>query len=342
MNQILMHEFEELEGLTDEIEDLSLFEDANDNSDDFKPVQASSLMSADIYYEMEKRNLKTTGFPDTDREILQRAFDEEFKADLEEAKARRREGRRRAAQQAGLQKRRMLMEKTLQEEQDALSCNHQLGMMIDLIKEDKVDTSMRIDVNSVSARSLAKAMWSNTNITCLDLSSNDLNDHAGSYLARILKRNNTLKKVELDNNNLGPKSCIAFGESLQTNKTLVYLSLDSNPICKGDDTAGMRAITDALKVNRTLTSLNFWRAGIDSVSGGVLANGIEENSTLLFCDIGHNNIDQSNIKRITDKLDANMAAYEASERVRRTNVLTLAEKTAQEDAITLVDYYLYS
>ena len=33
---------------------------------------------------MEKRNLKSTGFPDTDREILQRAFNEEFSLKIDE------------------------------------------------------------------------------------------------------------------------------------------------------------------------------------------------------------------------------------------------------------------
>ena len=85
---------------------------------------------------MEKRQLKTTGFPDTDRELLQRAFAEEFKEDLENARARRREVRRRAIQQANLKRRRQLMEQTLQEEQDELAQNHQVAMMIDLIKDN--------------------------------------------------------------------------------------------------------------------------------------------------------------------------------------------------------------
>lgn len=186
---------------------------------------------------MEHRGLKTTGFPDTDREILQKAFDEEFKASLEETRAKRRENRRRAAQQAGLQKRRMLMEKTLQEEQDELFQNHQIAMMIDFIKENMVHGSIRMDVNSISARSLAKAMWANNTIACLDLSSNKLNDHSGAYLARILKKNRTLKKVELDNNNLGPISCGAFGNSLKvgTNSHFslthpIYTTMLSSPL----------------------------------------------------------------------------------------------------------------
>ena len=235
---------------------------------------------------MDKRNIKSTGFADTDRDMLQKVFDEEFKNDLEEMKAKRREKQRKAAHQLGLQKRRLLMEKTLQEEQDELTKNHQISLMIEHIKENLISTSVRLDINSISARSLSKAMWVNSNITCLDLSSNDLNDHAGSYLARILKRNSTLKKIELDNNKLGQKSLLAFGESLVINTSLRYLSLDSNPIMTYHDLSGIRALADALRVNKVLTSINLWRTGITSTGGTILATGLEQNDTLLFCDIG--------------------------------------------------------
>ncbi len=274
--------------------------------------------------------MKTTGFPDTDREMLQRAFDEEFKNDLEEMKAKKREKLRKQAQQLGLQKRRMLMEKTLQEEQDELARNHQTGMMMDLIKDNMVGSSLRMNVNSISARSLAKAMWVNDTITCLDLSSNDLNDHAGTYLARILKRNSTLKKLELDNNLLGPKSCQAFGESLKANTSVVYLSLDSNPIVTDHDVHGFKHLTESLKHNKTLTSLNLWRTGIKESAGKLLAAALEENSTLLFCDIAHNGIHIGDVKKITDKLDDNLANYEKQERARRLNELSEADRLQRE------------
>ena len=321
-----MEDFEELEGMNNQDPDPSqnaVSEEKEEDDTSFRPVNCNTLQSQDIYYEMEKRQLKSTGFPDTDRVILQAAFDEEFKNDLENARLRRLEGRRRAALQAGLQKRRMLMEKTLQEEQDELAANHQVGMMIEFVKENMVNPSIRLDVNSISARSLTKAMWANSTITCLDLSSNELNDHAGSYLARILKRNSTIKKIELDNNKLGPKTCQAFGESLKLNSSLVYLSLDSNPIAGlSEDSSGIKAIAEALRVNKTLTSINLWRTGIPAAAGLALANAVDENSTLLFCDVGHNSIELCDVKRIADKLDVNLAAYEADERVRRQNALS--------------------
>ncbi len=124
---------------------------------------------------MEKRSLKSTGFPEIDKDVLQKAFDEEFKRDLEEIKAKRRETKRRQAQQViiifhnyilwlklgfnniniffvinnfqeGLQKRRLLMEKTLQEEQTELARDYQVQTVIELIKENLSQISLRIGI----------------------------------------------------------------------------------------------------------------------------------------------------------------------------------------------------
>jgi Ran GTPase-activating protein (RanGAP) involved in mRNA processing and transport len=275
---------------------------------------------------MEKRGLKSTGFPDTDKEILQRAFNEEFAAELDELRAKQRERRRRAAQQAGLQKRRMMMEETLQEEQDELARSHQVAMMIDLVKDDSMESNARIDVNSVSARSLAKALWVNTSITCLDLSANALDDHAGQYLARALTRNKTLKKMELDNNLMGSRTLHAFGESLKVNTTLVYLSLDSNPLFTYDDSKGAKQFFDAFKTNKTLTALNLWRTGMKVHDGDLLAQALHLNRTLLILDIGHNGVKMKEMKKIADKIDRNLADFEVAERMRREEALTEDQK----------------
>ena len=54
-----------------------------------------------MIYQLEKRGIKSTGFPEIDRDRLQKEFDEEFKRDLEFEKARRKEVKRRALQQEG-------------------------------------------------------------------------------------------------------------------------------------------------------------------------------------------------------------------------------------------------
>ena len=90
----LMRDFEDFEGNAEVEEPVNNSgaggatapEEEDEDDENFRPINCSTLSSADIYYELEKRNIKSTGFPDTDREILQKAFDEEFKADLEDAR----------------------------------------------------------------------------------------------------------------------------------------------------------------------------------------------------------------------------------------------------------------
>lgn len=327
-------DFEELEGLNDQVE--ANVDTGGDDDDDpnFKPVNVQTLTQNDVNYELEKRAIKPTGFPVTDNDILQKEFDKEFIANLEDAKAKRKEAKRRAALQAGLHKRRVYMETSLQEEQDELAANRQVSLVIDMVKDNQANTSLRLDINSVAVRVLTKAMWLNTSITCLDLSSNGLNDHAGAYLARILKRNQTLKKMELDNNYMGPKTCAAFGESLLINNSLVYLSLDSNPLCGvAEDSAGIVALAESLMENTSLTALNLWRATITQKGGIALAKAIQKNSSILFCEVGHNLIALSETVKIAQRLDANLAAYETRERACRKQIIADAAVKAESEAI---------
>lgn len=292
---------------------------------------------------MDKRSLQTTGFQDSDREILQKAFDEDFKQDLEAARARRREAKRRSARQAGLQRRRMHMERLLQEEEDNLAKNQQTALLVSLVKADKLESSLRVDINSLGCRSLAKALWDNETITCLDLSNNNLNDHAGTYLARILKRNKTIAKLELDNNQLGPATCQAFSEALKVNKSLVYLSLDSNPLTSGGTNySGFIEFVKSLRFNSTLKSLNLWRVGAGSQGGQALVGSIRANQTLLFCDVSHNSIDMVDVKKISDQLDMNLGSYASSERTRRSDEAVEEERQAKLRAQEEVLSYLFN
>ena len=153
---------------------------------------------------------------------------------------------------------------------------------------------------------------------------------------RVLKRNKTLVKIELDNNHLSSATCKAFGEALLVNSSLVTLSLDSNPLLE-KGASGFASLAEALRTNTTLISLNFWRCGIDAAHGNHLANCLEDSETVLFCDISHNMIDMADQKRIADRLDANLSAFESRERSRRSveEVERLdAEKRRKEEEVS--------
>ena len=59
-----------------------------------------------------------------------------------------------------------------------------------------------------------------------------------------------------------------------------------------------------------------------AADGELLASALDHNHVLLFVDIGHNGVKMREMKRMADKLDKNLAAYERAERIRREDALT--------------------
>ena len=101
-------------------------------------------------------------------------------------------------QAAGLQRKRMVMDKLLHEEIDEVTMDRALTVWISAVATNTTPVAtVRAVINSVGARALAKAMWTNETLVNLDLSRNDLDETAGMYLARMLRNNKTLVKLEV-------------------------------------------------------------------------------------------------------------------------------------------------
>ena len=67
--------------------------------------------------------------------------------------------RARAKKQAGLQRKRMIMEKQLKEEQEEVAKDFQTATWLDKLRRDGTESSARIDVNSIAVRALAKVRF---------------------------------------------------------------------------------------------------------------------------------------------------------------------------------------
>lgn len=185
------------------------------------------------------------------------------------------------------------------------------------VKQNSTPAAARIEVNSITARALAKAMWTNTSLTRLDLSGNSIDDPGGASIARLLKRNSALVNVALGSNQLGVFACRAFGESLRTNSTLKSLDLESNSLTHdGSDTSGIRALADMFSQNESLTSVNLWRCSIGRDAGAVLSRGLESNRTITFLEVGHNGVTMIDQHKIKGALDSNLKRFEESQAVR--------------------------
>lgn len=204
-------------------------------------------------------------------------------------------------------RRKLIQEQRDKQETDEIQNNPTIQGWLGSMKQNSTHESARIEVNSVTARVIAKAMRNNASLLCLDLSRNNLDNLAGWCIGRMLRKNSTLIKLELDSNNLGSRACGAIGEALKRNSTLAALNLESNPLLtdRGSDVSGMKILTDALTVNNTLTSLNLWRSNLGEDTGRLFAEKMKENSALVFLDVGNNQFATSDLNEISSIVESN-------------------------------------
>ncbi|CAM9950043.1 unnamed protein product [Ascophyllum nodosum] len=279
---------------------------------------ATDYSNARLIEELEIRNARISGFRDQDLLTLQKFLNQEFEVEKESILKHQREKREQAAKQAGLQRKRMMLEKQLREEISEIEKDDRIEFWLTLVKQNSTPLSARIEVNSITARALAKAMWTNTSLTSLDLSCSGIDDQAGAYIARLLKRNTALGTLSLGSNQLGTSACRAFGDSLCSNTTLRSLSLESNRLTQhGADSSGVQALADMLGKNNTLISINLWRCALGAEAGTALTRGIESNHTITFLEVGHNGLAVADQCQIKAALDANIQRFEQLQEVRR-------------------------
>ena len=106
-----------------EFEDLEeTASNSNNNNDiiDDEPITAMDALSMtqnELLQEMERRGLHASGFLNQNAMILQAEFDKENESYVAQQRKERHEAKLLASKQAGLQKRRMLMESQIREEQ---------------------------------------------------------------------------------------------------------------------------------------------------------------------------------------------------------------------------------
>ncbi|KAJ8607020.1 hypothetical protein CTAYLR_006257 [Chrysophaeum taylorii] len=217
-----------------------------------------------------------------------------------------REQRKQERAKAQLHKKRVQLEKQLKEEQAAVEADDQVATWLAVLRTDQTRDTARMRCDSITVRTIAKALWTNRSLTAIDLSRNGLSDFAGSQVARVLKRNRHLRKIELNENSLGPRTCLAFGVSLKLNSTLECLELESNPLAKdGADASGVVALAKALETNTALTAISLWRCNVGHAAGADLAKALLDNDSITSLDVGNNGFYGSDLRIIADKLEAN-------------------------------------
>ena len=86
-----------------------------------------------LIMQLENRNSRVSGFRDQDVVTLQKILDAEFELEKESIIKHQREKREQAAKQAGLQRKRMMLERQLREEIFEIEKDHRIEFWLTLV-----------------------------------------------------------------------------------------------------------------------------------------------------------------------------------------------------------------
>jgi len=191
------------------------------------------------------------------------------------------------------------------------------GRLEKFLKELSEDTTASefslagLDLGPVRCRILAHQLKHNRSLKGLHLCRKQIGDDEGEELLSKLKSNRCLQKLELEGNMLGPKSARKLGELLAVNDQIRVLDIEGNNLTNGaQDRVSFFAISDAIKSNTTLLSLNLCSCYLDEQCGQVLVDALMQNHTLINLDVTGNKLRLEHVREIKAKLEENKRAYD--------------------------------
>ena len=281
----------------------------------FVPKQNAFAMSlTDLMPELERRSLPVKGFFSDDAKTLQVAFDREHDSYVEAKKKELFDSQVIEAQAAAVSRKETLIKESIAAEESEVVGSARIMAWFQMIQDKVSPVHCRIEeLTDVSARSLSKLLWSDSNLVSLDVSNMSLSDDSGAFLARALRKNTCLKKLDLGGNQFGSKCCLQLAKSLLANPSsaLAFLSLESNPLCTGNDSKeSIGLLVNAIGKNTSLVSLSLWRCGLGIEAGMMLAQEIERgNSRLISLEVGYNHFNSLDVVRISEKLVSQNTKY---------------------------------
>jgi Ran GTPase-activating protein (RanGAP) involved in mRNA processing and transport len=144
-------------------------------------------------------------------------------------------------------------------------------------------------IGSRGAQHMAAMLRVNTVLTSVDLTYNQVQETGGIHLARALQHNSVVATLALAGCMLcehGTRASGAMSDMLRVNKTLTRLDFSSN----STRCAGATQIAGALPFNSTLRDLKLGSNGIRDDGAARLAEAIARNRSITALGIGHNSI----------------------------------------------------
>ena len=167
------------------------------------------------------------------------------------------------------------------------------------------------DLSSAACAHLAKALCTNMRLSYLDLSDNDLGCEGCEEISGALKRNDSLSTLNLSNTNLNVRngkqvdtsSLVSLSDALRVNRGIVSIDLSSNQITDfGEDESGLESILDAVKYKNRLETLSLADNMIGPRGAQLLARSIAACVSLETLDVSSNHIRPDGAKIIAKQL----------------------------------------
>ncbi len=303
------------------------------------------LSGKEVTRELELRGRVPTGFWAEDSKALAELYEEEFRADVAEAQARREEFIIEKQRALDLAKQRKRDVEEQREEQEALAKHPRAAFWIKMIGSANAQRAAPCEpgagpapvpraarpgsapacprdaqLNEVTPpllRALSRPLASNVVLCSLDLAHSRFDPDSGALLAGALRLNTSVRRLELEDCNVGPEIVGAFSKVLEENATLANLSFENNPLtgAERDRFDGLAAFFGALQHNGTLLMLNLWRTGLGVRGGAMLAKALPLNHALLSVGVGCSGLAQPTEKAMHLVLERNAATKAEHDRL---------------------------
>ncbi|XP_074519563.1 NLR family CARD domain-containing protein 3 [Halichoeres trimaculatus] len=136
----------------------------------------------------------------------------------------------------------------------------------------------------------------------LRLENNGFKDDVMELLGSLLSAKDChIQRISLAENNISGKGAKALSRALLVNRTLTSLNLRNNNI----GSKGAKSLAEALKMNQVLVSVNFQNNGIEEEGAQALAEVLQCNRKLVSLNLQKNKIGAGGARRIADALKTN-------------------------------------
>ncbi|CAN9508569.1 unnamed protein product [Ophioblennius macclurei] len=174
-----------------------------------------------------------------------------------------------------------------------------LGYLLHVSPECSERINLTASLNSATVKCLLPQL-----LYCshLRLENNHFKDDVMELLGSLMSAKDcSIQKISLTDNAIGSKGAKALSRALLVNRTLTSLSLRNNNI----GSKGAKFLAEALKMNQSMISINLQNNAIEEEGARALAEVLQCNRKLVSLNMRKNSIGAGGAKRIANALKTN-------------------------------------